>query len=254
VQVAATTDFVGVYAPRTRVYEIVPADREGWWQPGADPTHGYGRSIRNDVPFAQDAVSTRPVPMVINVWNLRFLQGQTLASAPPLIEASLRWAKTDSGQNKVIGSITNRSSATLRDIIVRVSNGSTLLSGEDILPGATLRVDQPFQYSDLPFSTVPQESGRRDTAIFYGTIDGATRMLLGNEYPLTHVEWYWSIFDLQQHSNRADGLLPRAADVAFIYAECVDPQPAVTITDPTAKQQHWQFVRALVPISTGENQ
>jgi hypothetical protein len=44
-------------------------------------------------------------------------------------------------------------------------------------------------------------------------------------------------------------------DVACIYAEVEDPLPAVTISDPTAKQRHWTVVRALVPITThnGEN-
>ena len=215
-QVVATTDFVGVYAPRTRVYEIVPAEREGWWQPGGDPARGHDSAIRNDVPFAQDSASNRPLPMVINVWNLRFLQGQTITGAPPVIEASLRWGKTESGQNKVLGTIRNNTSTALDRVSIRVGNGAAALPR--VGAGATVDIDQPF---------------RAETAA-----GGST-------------ELFRQLCDLDPRN--VDQVVTDRADVACIYAEASDAQPAVTITDPTAKQQHWQVVRALVPISTGED-
>jgi hypothetical protein len=155
-----------------------------------------------------------------------------------------------------VGTITNRAGAPLRDIIVRVSGGSLLIRGDPLPPGASLQLDQQLQYTDMPYRTVAQEAGRRDgVAWYYAHVDGTQRPLIADEYPQTASEWYWSLFDLgAQRSRSIDELLSGRADAACVYAECVDPQASVTITDPTAKQQHWQFVRAVVPISTRENQ
>jgi hypothetical protein len=255
-QVIATTDFVGVYAPRTRVYEIVPAERESWWQPGVDFGYGYGNSMRTEVPFGQDAVSNRLLPMIINVWNLRFLNGQTVTTAPPVIDASLAWAKADPGDpksaNKVVGTITNKGSVALRDIIVRVGKGALRVDSPGPLgPGDHIDINQPFKYDDDAFTST-YHSGDAALPIRYSP-DGTNRQLKPGEFPATSIASYWYLGDLAvDRSQQIDRLLSERPDVACVYAEGLDPQPAVTITDPTARQQHWQVVRALVPISTGE--
>jgi hypothetical protein len=216
--------------------------------------YGYGSgSLRTDVPFAQDAASNRLLPMIINVWNLRFLHGETVTNAPPVIEASLTWGKVDpndpTSANKIVGTVTNKGAAPLRDIIVRVIKGAAKVEAEQLAPGATLLVDQVLQYSDVAFTT----GGifRINQMTIYGVEEGgAGRDLKANEFPKAGFDWYWSLCDLAaERSQNLDRLMERRSDLAVVYAEAVDPAPAVTITDPTAKQQHWQFVRALVPIT-----
>jgi hypothetical protein len=222
----AMTDLVCVYSPRTRTYEI-QTDQQSWWQPGSAEYYSSG-NMRTDVPFAQSARGNHPQPMTINVWNLRFLLGESISRGPPVIEASLRLeAHAESGA-RVVGTITNKSASPLRNLCIRSKPGEgpaqdgvppwhfTRLEGMKIDPGATIAVS----------AVLGANWGSPDNTEIWGYVP-----------------------DLALDRSQAiDRQLSARDDILCIYAEAENPVPAVGLSDPTARRQNWQLIRALVPV------
>ena len=84
----ARTDVIGIYSPRTDDYRL-DVRPHGWWQPISADEYGYGRGVVRTLSFHQGGSDNVPDPMTINVWNLRFLSGDTIERAPPVLSASL---------------------------------------------------------------------------------------------------------------------------------------------------------------------
>jgi hypothetical protein len=244
-QTVAAHDLVCMYAPRTAMYEFT-VPRDGWWQPGGNVSHWRGgpSGLRRDVPFAQDASSTRPLPMPVNVWNLRFLQGQTLEPAPPVIEASLSRAPAKPGGaaqlDRVVGTIVNRGKHPIRDVIVRAQGGGVAWVKGPVAPGEAMQIDQPLTEAGEMFGGTTDEQPADNPSAYRPPFETTTPT-------------YWLLADLApERSRRVDQLIESRGDLACVYAEVVAPQPAVTINGGGAVEQHWQVVRALVPLSKGE--
>jgi hypothetical protein len=205
----AATDMLALYSPRTRLYDFA-VDPQGWWQPAGDARFSSRGGLRSDVGFHQDYQGNRPEPTLVNVWNLRFLQGETIASGPPVIDASL---KIDG--NRIVGTITNRLPRPLRDLVILTKTGHYAIS-QSLPPGESAQI-------------------------------GATLITSWTPPPT----WTW--FDLaSRRSERIDELMRSGADIAVVYASVESPAPAVKLAQPGAIEAHWDVVRALVPISTGE--
>ncbi len=230
--IAASVDALSIYSPRTRSYEL-SVEPEGWWEPLAINSCYYARGgMKSDIRFHQDYRGNRPEQLSINVWNLRFLTAQTIAAAPPIIEASLHY-ETRQQKNFMVGKITNRGGSALSQPVIRVANGICRI-GATIAPGATLNVNQPFTDNDSAYRTDVSERWRE-----YGYAS----------YPRSAVdrgkaEMLWGLsFD---RSRRIDQALRQNPDMACIYAAADAPPAAAQLKAGQAIERHWQFVRALI--------
>jgi hypothetical protein len=241
----ATADLVGIYSPRTREYDLTPAaylpgEPAGWWQP-AVPGGGdvfYNRSPKTDIVFHQSDAANTPDPMLVSVWNVRFLRSESHVSAEPVIEASLSLQPSAGRGLRLVGTIKNLSAQALKDLHVRTQFGviEVPLPGQTLAPQQSVKVDAPSSGTEFP-----QTEDRRYQN--YGPYGSRTYETPANEQAL------WAIApDLSgRRSMRITAMLTGNSDFACVYAQFINPPPAATLGgDAKRIEQHYQWLRAVV--------
>jgi hypothetical protein len=227
----AAIDVAGIYSPRTQRYELT-LEPESWWRPASE-ANPYGSSgLQLELDFHQDYRGNRPIPMVINVWNMRFLEGADITPAPPLIEASLRRA----GSGRVTGQIFNRGEMALTALRIRTREGMGTLSGLSIAPGSSGTVDVRLRDDRSLVATQPtaqdpwlhryqQQPTTQPNAV---TLNGLS----------------------DQRTKRIDQMLADREDVACVYAEFErTTAPArIRLNVQNPNESHRGVVRAIVPL------
>ncbi len=225
----AAVNLASIYAPRTTEYELECAP-ETWWRPAADESQWYGGDFQTELDFRQDYQGNYPSPLLINVWNLRYIEGVSLAPEPAIVAANLKITGA-----KIIGTLTNRGSAELRNLTIRTKRGVAQLGNATIPPGATIDVSAMIDRADETFTNPATEAPQwnrqhRDTA------------------PLTAV----SICGVAAtRSTRIDQIIKAESNIACIYAEFVAPSTNVKLKADGAKELHFSAIRALVSIEGG---
>ena len=257
-QVAAV-DILGLYSPRTQDYGI-DAAADSWWQPlNADANGYYGGGLRTDIDFTQDARGNRPTPMVVNVWNLRFLRGEQSLDAPAAVAADLRVVQKGKGR-RLVGTITNRSGEALEEAVIYLKASRARLAAK-IGPGETVTVDSPLlgageiekieptpnpQNPPYAMVAVPTEAetkaGPPPLIMFRPTVLGAgTPDQSPNAVGLTT-----AACDIADgRSGRIEAMFASGAPVAVVYAAAETPAVA-GLTVPGAIERHRTIYRAVV--------
>lgn len=230
-------DLTCIYSPRTRLYDLqVPPD--SWWLPASINNYYYGRNgIARRINFHQVNREERgnyPLPMLIHVWNLQFLEGQSDAAQPAWVEAKLSMKPGGKGQ-QVTGEIKNLSPWLLKNLCLRGKDGMAKIEGT-IAPGATLAVNTKLQAdSTHKLDQVRQQYGYG----YYGNT---------NQLELTGLPATVLMADLAaRRSERIEFLLRTRDDLLCLYAECDNVQPIAQLKADNALQQHRQILRAVVP-------
>jgi hypothetical protein len=229
----ATTDLVCIYSPKSQIYNL-SGDRDVWWQPVGDMMYYRSGAMHTDLPFHQDYEGNRPLGVAIPVWNLRFMRGDTFATAPAVVDAELKV-----GSKRLTGTITNHADAPLEQIRIQGRSGVYTAGDLVIAPGETKTIDIGLEKPGTTFTTQPvnQPNG------YYGY------GYYGDVGPVNESRLYATVCDLS--SNRADAVkeVVDSGKQLCIYARMQDPKPTVTLEDaPQAIEKHWQVVRALVPV------
>jgi hypothetical protein len=202
----ATADAIGIYSPRTQDYRL-RTDPDSWWQPLSAESYVSRSSGLSDLFFHQDQHGTRPMPVRISVWNMRFLIGQNIEPAAAVIEARLH--RSTQNQPRIAGKITNRSGPPIRAFNIR-HGGMIADVNNSLPPGGTIDVDVPL---------IPERSDYRSGSI-------------------------WNL--IPDRNERVIQILDAQPEMACIYAMCQSTTPAVTIDRPPNAQQHHMMIRALV--------
>jgi len=247
----ARTDLSGLYSPRTTEYSFETRSDE-WWQPASpgDEFYGYRRGAQ-EVVFAQTYRGSTPDPMTVNVWNLRFLQGQSSVAAPASVEAKLKLEqrKVNGKTRKYLtGTLTNAGSEPMVNVAVRTQAGWAKLftaavsdtqpaEPTRIAPGQTVAVDTVVEPA-APVVASPTD-WRQGRYPYYGQ----------NVIAIDRTRLWDQGGDLSM--RRTDCLeqwVTERADLACVYAECENPAPAIDLKTGGAIQQHWKVTRALVPL------
>jgi hypothetical protein len=226
--VVGWVDAVGIYSPRTSEYTI-KTDPETWWEP-LSMDYGYARSGRKtDIPFHQDYRGNTPREMRINVWNLRFLSSEVSATAPPLLEAQLRFEHRGAGNNQIVGTIKNIGNAPLKDFVIRTKGAYCMMGdAKPLEPGAEMPVDRRLQSNPEPTTQYN----------YYG-----------NPYARDAQVGIEQYFDMSpERSRRIDTLLRTRDDVVVIYAEAMVAPAIAQLDPPPNAQQHSQMIRAVLPL------
>lgn len=245
----ARTEMAALYSPRTTDYTLT-APPDGWWQPASpgDEFYGYRRSAR-EISFAQTYRGSMPDPMAVNVWNLRFVAGESTTASAPVIAARLRLEQRQvSGrpQKYLVGTITSVGAEPLVNIAVRTRAGWARLFGPPsetrpaepmrIAPGQTVDVDVLIEPAPPATSA---EKLRQARNAYYGQnvaqIDRSRLWDNGGDLSM-------------RRTDRIEQWVGERDDLACVYAECEGPTPTIELKERPAIQQHWKVVRALVPL------
>jgi hypothetical protein len=225
-EIIAAIDTAAIYSPRTAEYDM-KADSESWWEPLSADQYYYRSGRKLDIDFHQTYKGNTPEKMRINVWNLRFMSGETTVSAPPLIEAELRQEARAARSNFVVGTIKNVSSLPLKDLLIRTPDGFCLLDKATIAPGQSLAIDQRLQKTPPPTT----QYGR------FGSY---------NDVNAVGIEQYFRL--ATERTSRIDRRMQTSKDVVIVYA-MNDDVPAPGGLNPAPNiEKHQQMVRAVFPL------
>lgn len=245
----ARTELAALYSPRTTDYTLTPPP-DGWWQPASpgDEFYGYRRSGR-EIAYAQTYRGSTPDPMAVNVWNLRFVAGESTTASPPVVEARLRLEQREVGgrpQKYLVGTITNVGPEPLANIAVRTRAGWARLfdpAGETrpaepmrVAPGQTVDVNALIEAAPAAASAEELRQARNP---YYGQnvaqIDRSRLWDNGGDLSM-------------RRTDRIEQWVGERDDLACVYGECEGPAPTIELKEGPAIQQHWKVVRALVPL------
>ena len=250
--IVARTSLSALYSPRTTEYELETRPDE-WWQPASpgDEFYGYRRSGQ-EIVFAQTYRGTSPDPMVVNVWNLRFLTGGSTTAAPPAVEAKLAVEDRLSGgrpRKYLVGTITNIGHETLACVAVRTQAGWVRLftgAGDTrpaeqmrISPGQTVNVDAVIDTTSALASSSAQNDWQRTRNPYYSA----------NVTQIDRTRLWDQGGDLSmRRTDRIEQWVNERSDLACIYAQCESPAPPVELGGGQPIEAHWKVVRALLPL------
>src|SRR5207237_9561064 len=85
-----------------------------------------------------DSQGKRVPAMMINVWNLRFMQSEL---GNPTAEPAVLSCKLKVVKNRIQGTITNRTNAALTNVFITTKQGGTLKDAFSLAPRQTMNVD-----------------------------------------------------------------------------------------------------------------
>lgn len=232
----AVTDVASIYSPRTTDYEI-ECDPESWWKPATDQVGWSSSTLQIDVPCHQDYHGNRLLPLSLNVWNLRYIEGVTYATEPAMLDAKLL-VKVDKQVRKrvVNGTITNHSKMTLRNILVRTSDGVAKVSKGELGPNETATINSIFESGAREFNITPEAGtpyypGRGPLPV----PNGATKAAL--------------VGDLAADRSMAiEKLMVKYRDAGCVYAEFDAAPGTVKLANEMPKELHSGVLRSLVRI------
>lgn len=237
----AGNDIVAIYSPHSEDYALQAAPDQ-WWQPAAAPEYsGGGMTI--DLPFHQTYQGNVPRPTRVNVWSTRFLREDHLTPGPPIVAASLTLASDGKRITGVIKNLTDRPLMDIR-IHAHAGGGRFVLTGESPATAPATNPAESLETSEIPpYATVRVEA----------KLDGRD----AGPNPATNARNPYSP-DLSAAVHGLDMRLSKRLDEAarLEHAACIDleienPMPAVPLEGhPEAKQQHWQYLRALVDLKS----
>lgn len=266
-EAVGTLDVAAIYSPRTTDYRIDAAP-EGWWQPLSASEYFYrGSGMMTKISCTQnphdaqtEARSNLPEEMTINVWNLRFLEGDKIARDQPMIEAKLLQTGDRNNAYRLTGMVTNIGTQPLRHMLIRTSRGlyrlpskrsPTLVPAtggtgdiyqdaepiDGLPPGASIAVDLFVNAND----SFLQPLQRNTNYGGYSTSDPPAR---DDE---SHMRCALGM--AVDRARRIDELMASSQDLACVYALSSGVPPSVKLDNPQAIQEHWQVIRALVPLA-----
>ena len=227
----AALDLAGIYSPRTTRYDL-EVQPYGWWRT-ASMTNPYGGSdFLTAIPCHQDYRGNRPLPLLINVWNVRFIEGHEIGEEPAMVQAQLALAPG----RRIKGNVTNRAPFPLKNLVIRTRDGVATPTGE-IEPGATMQVDATV-VKDKSLLATTQVSQQEQWQLY--TQDVPTTQPTPQSIN--------GIADLR--AIRIDQQLAERDDVACVYATyAAPPGERVRLKDVIEpKSAHAGVIRAVVPV------
>jgi hypothetical protein len=235
----ASLDLAGIYSPQTRGYDF-QVDPQSWWSPASDGNIYGASGLQLEIPCHQDYRGNRPEDLLINIWNLRLLEGLSYVPATTIIEAKL-----NRKGHQIAGTLINHSDQTIDHLRIRTAEGVATLT-KSIEPGKSIQVQASLDPRDKTLSATP---------------------------PPAEAQWQW--YQQQQQSSGSDrprfplmnNLAPRRgaqidrmlaeqSDAAVVYAEFTGGnedrmklnQPA---NEKPASEAHIGAVRAVVRMQGG---
>ncbi|MDB5331588.1 MAG: hypothetical protein JWP03_2739 [Phycisphaerales bacterium] len=247
----ASTDFVGLYSPRSTRYDVAPQDGESWWQPAGVEASGRSSGLKLDVDFAQSQRGNLPGGMFVNVWSLRFLRGDTLAADLPAIIADLKLDPTPGGDGawRVVGTFKNLTDLPLKNVRIATANGLAACTFTPEASSATAPATAPTASLEIPahatmyvVATPINTPAPPPAAPQYPYMNGYSA-------PPEEVNLWSVASQIDLRRVRKIEALVATGEFVSVTAESVGPPPAAILKgDHHPIERHWQFIRALVAL------
>ncbi len=223
-QVVGRVSATCIYSPQTTDYDL-RSQREGWWRPLSVMEDYWSNSrLSSQMDCRQDEHGNQPLPLRVNVWNLRFLTDADNRPQEPWLGATLRIAP---GQR-------------ISGVVKNVSPWPIVV--DQILTSAG---DAEMQLTLAP--------GAQQTI--------SAKLTGGVRYPLGQLRGYGpyapkstALTYAQQaalawdRTGKIERLL-KDQPLALVVAHCTQPPAPVTLGGQTPLQRHTLVLRALVPAS-----
>jgi hypothetical protein len=244
--VVASTDLVGISSQSEESNAVEPLDATspGWWQPiipGLIAPENIHAQF--DAPFHQTDSGDIPEPQILGAGEARFLRADKNGPGPAILSAFISKSAMEQNPPRLTGTIKNLSDRPIRDLRIRTKFGVLtvpLPSSGTLLPQQTVSIDSLA--SAEPFDPAKFEARYQSYGYFGSHHD---------RQPVNETDVWAVAPDLSaRRSWRIDQLLQKTSDFACLYAQFADPPPAATIHGRArAVERHYQYVRALVPLS-----
>jgi hypothetical protein len=228
----AALDLAGIYSPQTTEYDLEMTPYS-WWRTASqtNPWSG-GSNMLTEIACHQDYRGNRPLPMLINVWNVRFIEGVQVGDEPAMLQAQV----TQLPDHSISGSVTNRAPFSISDVIIRTRDGIARIHGT-IEQGATMAVSGKM-VKDKTLAATTQMTDQEQWALY------------SQEVPTTLPTAFTTNGLADMRTLRIDQQLAERDDVACVYATYNAPPTERLklngVADP--KTQHVGVIRALVPM------
>jgi hypothetical protein len=146
-----------------------------------------------------------------------------------MLDASITVDSTDGGEGRLRGKIVNRSQYRITHPVIRFGDGAFASSDVTIEPRGEATIDSAIV-----------------TMMTSDADDGFARAGAALRVPTP----YWNWCDLAGlRSERIKQILADSSEVACVYATVENPPAAAKLANPGALEQHWQVVRAIVPLA-----
>jgi hypothetical protein len=238
----ATTELVGVTSSgRVRFDVGAPASSGRWWQP-AIPGLVISQDLRPqaDLDFHQSDTGNQPVMLVVDSGQPRFLRGDQIGSALPVMKVDLSLRGHDRAA-MLVGSVQNLSAQPLTGIRIRtrlgVVSAPSWLGGR-LMPGQVLEVKVPA--TGEPFAPQKLEAQYQSFGYF------GSRHL--NENVAESNLWAVAPDLSGRRSLKVDDCVDRLGDYCCVYAESASPPAVFFGSGGPYKEQAYRWVRALAPL------
>jgi hypothetical protein len=205
-----TTDLIAIESNRAEKVSLnLPVE---WWEPANQAAGTFSPDRFLDVNLHEDQNGCRPENLKLNGGEAQSFRGEVIGAAPAMLEVKL-FFETDAAGKKILnGTLKNLSGTGMSDIWVQSSYGNFSVDESTLPVGGTVQIDH----------SVTQNSG-------------SASELPGDVYDLA--------------SDQADkiGALVRTGKFACVFAEMPDT-PGVGVIDGVPAVEHWQLIRAVVPL------
>lgn len=237
-QRAAKMIYTGIYSPRTRQYPV-QFSPQSWWRPATEGSYYGGSGLLTEIGCHQDYRGNQPLPMLINVWNLRFLKGEDTTPAQGLIVANL-----SRHGDAIEGTIENRADFAMTNVTIRTSDGVIRYTGGDdgklravgeIPPHASVSISGTLSKSDQSFTTTKPSPANN----WQGPADYAAT---------TQPSVPRSADICIERTDRIEQMLKERKDIACVYANFQAPPDDVKLDEPELHQMHTGMIRAIVQV------
>jgi hypothetical protein len=260
-KVVGVIDVAGIYSPRTQAYNL-EGPRDCWWEPvNVDlvPPWRQGQRAAATIQMIQDRHGqklltrfdrdgNRVPAMNVNVWNLRFMQSELgdPSAEQPFVLADLRIEKVGR-ENRLRGTITNRTTTPLNHIFIMTKAGTARREPAAIPPMQSVTIDLPIEAAPVKPVDVSNYQPNSPYVQYMGAEQSNPYTTAGPEFGFIHAATDMA----DTRSQRLLELLGNRDDLACVYG-LFDKAPATVKVESAqntpALEQHWQVVRALVPL------
>jgi hypothetical protein len=205
------TDLVAVESNRSEKLSLqLPAE---WWEPANQAAGTFSPDRFLDVDLHEDRDSCVPQEVTLQAGEAQSFRGESIASAPPALRATLTITRDALQSATITGQLTNLSPAAMTDIQIQTAQGNCHVDEQASLsPGATIEIHQALSQDPIAPADLPADA-------------------------------------LDMASDQADRIhsLIKTGRFACIVAQTPDA-PAISVIGGVPAVQHWQLIRALVPV------
>jgi hypothetical protein len=207
----AATDLLSVESNRDRKLSLSLNENE-WWEPANQAALNFSRDRFVDIAFHEDLHGCRPRQLSLTAGQAQSLRGETSVAGAAILDADLAVHQDAAGTSRVTGTLSNRSPVAITDLQIATPAGNCRVSHSTLAAGDWIKIDEPLTPQPIAMTALPPD-----------------------------------VLDVSSDRNQLD-TAAIAHGSACVYCQMPDALPPPAF-DGASPQNHWQILRALVPLT-----